>query len=156
MIKTKLISAFPGTGKSHYYRNNSDGKIILDSDSSLFSWARDSLYNKIRNPRFPENYINHIKENLGKADIIFISSHKEVRDALVKENLDFYLIYPERGNKQEYVERYIQRASSAPFIGLLQREWDNWITELEEQNNCTHIELKSNEYITDILTKNVI
>ena len=155
-MKTKLISAFPGTGKSHYYRNKSKDEIILDSDSSLFSWARDSQQNKIRNPQFPSNYIKHIKENLGKSDVIFISSHKEVRDALVKENLDFTLVYPERGNKQEYVERYIQRDSPQPFIDLLKREWDNWITELEEQENCTHIELKSNEYITDILTKYVI
>jgi hypothetical protein len=155
MIKTKLISAFPGTGKSHYYRSKL-ASPILDSDSSDFSWIIDSQYNKVRNPQFPNNYIKHIKENLGKSEIIFISSHKEVRDKLVEENLDFYLVYPERGNKQEYIDRYIQRGSPQSFIDLLEKEWDNWITELEEQENCTHIQLKPNEYITDILNNYVI
>jgi hypothetical protein len=31
---TKVISAFPGCGKSHYFRNLV--KIVLDSDSSTF------------------------------------------------------------------------------------------------------------------------
>jgi hypothetical protein len=33
--QTSVISAFPGCGKSHYFRENKD-KSILDSDSSKF------------------------------------------------------------------------------------------------------------------------
>ena len=35
-----------------------------------------------------------IKENIGKVDYIFVSTHKEVRDALIKNNLYFTLVYP--------------------------------------------------------------
>ena len=63
LIKTKVISAFPGTGKTHLY-NNFQGKI-LDSDSSQF----DKKY-------FPQNYMFHIKGNMDDAEIILVSTHK--------------------------------------------------------------------------------
>lgn len=66
--QTLVISAFPGCGKSHFFRENKD-KEVLDSDSSKFDKTH-----------FPQNYIEHIKSNLGKVDIIMVSSHKEVRD----------------------------------------------------------------------------
>lgn len=37
---TLIVSAFPGCGKSHYFRGNKD-KIVLDSDSSIKSYLRD-------------------------------------------------------------------------------------------------------------------
>ena len=88
-----VICAFPGCGKSVYYSLNSiyeghkNGKKILDSDSSLFSWIYDNDGNKTskRNPEFPGNYIQHIKNNLNSQDIIFVSSHILVRKAL-REN----------------------------------------------------------------------
>ena len=65
-IRTKIISAFPGTGKSYYHNKNKE--TTLDSDSSNFSWIKDENGNNTteRNPKFPQNYIYHIKENIGK------------------------------------------------------------------------------------------
>ena len=37
MKDTKIISAFPACGKTYLFENFKD-KIILDSDSSKFSW----------------------------------------------------------------------------------------------------------------------
>ena len=137
-MKTTLISAFPGTGKTYFF-NNTD-KIVLDSDSSKFD-KKD----------FPQNYINHIKNNIDKADIILISSHKEVRDALVANNLYFTLVYPEKNLKDDYVLRYLNRGSPDVFIFLLKNNWDLWIDELKNQENCNHIVLKRNQYIFDII-----
>lgn len=81
-----VISGFPGIGKSYMYNNMKDLKI-LDSDSSKFSWVKDEegKNTKERNPDFPNNYIKHIKDNMDSSDIILVSSHKVVRDAL-KDN----------------------------------------------------------------------
>ena len=82
--KTMVIAAFPGTGKSFCTKNEGEKfEGILDSDSSNYSWIKDSNGQNTteRNPDFPNNYITHIKENIGKVDIIFVSSHKEVREA---------------------------------------------------------------------------
>lgn len=135
---TKLVSAFPATGKSHYYENTS--LDVLDSDSSKFDKTK-----------FPQNYIEHIKNNLGKVDIIFISSHKPVRDALVNEGLEFTLIYPNIDLKDEYMERYKNRGNSQSFIDLLDTNWNNWIVELSNQEGCEKIELQQGQYISDVL-----
>ena len=137
---TQLCSAFPGTGKSYFYTvfGGIDGKIILDSDSSTFD-KKD----------FPTNYIKHIKANIGKADIIFISSHKEVRDALVKEGLHFNLVYPQPYLKENYIERYIARNNAPAFVKLLEENWSSWIEELTNQLGCSHILLEVDQYISE-------
>ena len=155
-MKTKIISAFPGTGKTYYHKNHPD--TTLDSDSSQFSWLYDEWGYKLlgldgkpmRNPQFPQNYIEHIKSNIGKYEYIFVSSHKEVREALVNSNLHFTLVYPEIGLKQEYIERYKQRGSSEKFIELLSNNWDLWIKELQNQKGCNHVVLKSGQFISNV------
>ena len=132
-----LLSAFTGTGKSYLYKNNKDLKI-LDSDSSKFD-KKD----------FPDNYIKHIKDNIGKADIIMISSHEEVRDALVENGLEFTLAYPDKSLKDEYLERYKERGSDEKFIELLDKNWDNWIDDLDKQKGAKKIKLKKGEYLSD-------
>lgn len=146
--ETIVISGFPGIGKSHFFRimKNSDKKV-LDSDSSLFSWIEKG----VRNPDFPNNYMKHIKENLGKADIILVSSHDIVRDALVKNNIPFTLVYPSREIKEEFINRYKQRGSDENFIKLLDKNWDNFIDGCENQKGCNHVTLKEGEYLSDII-----
>ena len=141
-MQTRIISAFPGTGKSHYTQNNNIKYNCLDSDSSKFSWVLDSDENKIRNPEFPENYISHIKENVGKYDFIFVSTHHEVRKALLKHCIFFYLIYPAEHNKDQYIQRYIDRGSPDAFIKLLDENWDTWIKECEfTEIGCKRIQM---------------
>lgn len=137
-IKSELIAAFPGTGKTHYC--NSDympQNFAIDSDSSRFEKSA-----------FPQNYIEHIKENIGVVCKIFISSHKEVRESLVANNLPFTLVYPQEDLKDEYLKRYKERGSSEAFIALIDKNWSNWLGELREQKGCKHIELKSGEYLS--------
>jgi len=121
---TLLIAAFPGTGKSHLF-NNPGSKMVLDSDSSTFDKSD-----------FPANYITHIKENMGKVDIICISSHKEVREALVDAGLNFLLVYPNISLKDEYMKRYVDRGSPEGFVNLISKNWDAWVSECVEQPNC--------------------
>lgn len=137
--KTLVISAFPGCGKSHFFRNNED-KEVLDSDSSKFD-----------KEHFPKNYIEHIKSNLGKVDIIMVSSHKEVRDALVENEIPFTLVYPSPDIKDEYIQRYIDRGNTGSFVELLYNNWELWLNELEEQVGCEKIKIGENQYLSDVI-----
>ena len=137
--KTLVISAFPGCGKSHFFRNN-ESKEVLDSDSSKFD-----------KEHFPKNYIEHIKSNLGKVDIIMVSSHKEVRDALVENEIPFTLVYPSPDIKDEYIQRYIDRGNTGSFVELLNNNWELWLNELEEQVGCDKIRLEENQYLSDVI-----
>lgn len=119
--KTLVVSAFPGCGKSYLFNNDTDD-IILDSDSSKFD-KKD----------FPSNYIKHIKDNIDYADIILVSSHKDVRTALFDNEIKFILVYPDIKLKEEYLERYKQRGSPEAFIKLISTNWDSWVSDMNNQ-----------------------
>ena len=159
MRTAKVISAFPGCGKSYYYkewsqyspenvwreRNNGEqvfdrygnpvGDKILDSDSSLFSWIYDENGNKtdVRNPDFPNNYIQYIKDHLHTEDIIFVSSHKIVREALEKEGIKYILIYPEIDMKDVWMDRFKKRGNDDKFIKFQEEHWDEFITDMDNE-----------------------
>lgn len=153
MKETLIISGFPGVGKSYFFNNNSN-LIALDSDSSEFSWVKDKDGNntKERNPDFPNNYIKHIKENMGKVDIIFVSSHKVVRDALKENNMFYYLVYPCRCIKEEYLQRYRDRGNNQGFIDFIDKNWEDFIKEIETETFPKLILLRSGQHMKDAVS----
>ena len=150
MKDTKIISAFPACGKTYVFENFND-KVILDSDSSKFSWVMVANQ-KVRNPDFPQNYIRYIKENIGKADYILVSTHENVRRALKDAEIDFYLVYPDRNLKEEWIGRCFLRGNRENFCWLIADNWDNWIDQLE-QDSKRHksIILRHGEHLSNVI-----
>ena len=151
--RTKIISAFPGTGKSHFHKENP--LTTLDSDSSNFSWMAtpDDNGNKVRNQFFPENYIDYIKKNIGKYDYIFVSSHEEVRKTLKDSCIFFYLVYPSLGQIDDYIDRYEKRGDSDSFINLVRNNWETWYHECDNESvGCYKFRmLTDTPHISDII-----
>lgn len=143
----KVLSGFPGIGKT-FYKGNSNLNI-LDSDSSKFSWIKKG----IRNPEFPNNYIEHIKDNMYKVDIVLVSSHKVVRDALVDNNIRFLLVYPDISLKEEYIKRFKNRGNDDPFIKMFEDNWDKFINEMDNQKGCESRKLKSGEFLSTVFKR---
>ncbi len=140
-----IISAFPGTGKTYFAEHT---KLpVMDSDSSKFSWIEEG----VRNPEFPDNYMRHIRKNIGKAKVILVSTHEAVRKALVYEGLKFVLVYPDIRLRAEYLERFKQRGSSDSFIKLLTENWSTFIQELVDQQGCERVLLGPGEFISDFV-----
>lgn len=150
MKDTKIISAFPACGKTYVFENFKD-KVILDSDSSKFSWVIVAGQN-VRHPDFPQNYINHIKENIGKVDYIFVSTHDNVRRALEDAGIDFYLVYPEKSLKEEWIGKCFLRGSGEKFCQLIADNWNNWMEGLEEDSKRhKSMKLRSGEHLSDVI-----
>lgn len=156
-----VISAFPTIGKTYAYESMKDieNLKVLDSDSSKFSWLYDyssftsDLIEKQRNPDFPNNYIEHIKQNMD-ADYLFVSSHENVRKAMEQANIPYILIYPDKDMLPEIVGRCYLRGSSENFINTLIDNWNNWISSCESDTGAiSKITLSHNEYLTDIIEK---
>jgi hypothetical protein len=140
--KPPLVAGFPGTGKSEYIRLGEGSGYMPQG------FATDSDSSKFDKSDFPRNYIEHIKEKISEGYArIFISSHKEVRDALVENGLEFTLVYPKKELKEEYLKRYKERGSPDGFINLISNNWNLWIDELENQKGCKHIQLESGQFI---------
>jgi len=145
-MNTKVISCFPGTGKTYFFENQDKyGIKILDSDSSSYSW----LENGERNPEFPQNYIEHIKENLGKVDLILVSSHWDVRDGLRYNRIDFKIVIPDHIDREIYFERYRNRGSSDAFINSVKANWDRWLAEIKGNHRNVYV-LNSEEYLNEL------
>lgn len=140
-----IISGFPGIGKSELFKIYGESKVS-DSDSSKF--PKDN---------FPANYISHIKDLITNSNkkYILISSHKVVRDALIAENIPFFLVYPNENCKDDYINRYIRRGSPEAFVNLLSNNFNTFVQECKTTNSplTTHIELSEGQYLSDVLTK---
>jgi hypothetical protein len=144
-MKTKVYSAFPGVGKTTYF--NTTDRNVLDSDSSKFD-----------KKNFPANYIEHIERNIQdpKVDKILVSSHKDVRDALLKKGIPFVLVYPNRNIKDEYIQRYKDRGNNDAFVDLLEKNWDNWMDEMDQMEapqgqTLYKVKLGSGQYLADVI-----
>lgn len=141
-MKTRIISAFPGCGKTTAFLHLNKTEIsVLDSDSSKFDKSD-----------FPNNYIEHIKENIGKVDIIFVSSHQTVRDALTLNGIDYALYYPSIERKNEFMMLYSQRGNDERFIKMLSDNFEGFIENIE--NNDKHNKICLNEEGSFILNHN--
>ena len=81
-----------------------------------------------------------------------VSSHDIVRQALVRNKIDYVLVYPAMECKEEFLLRYRKRGSELKFIDLLDRNWENWINECKAQEGCVHIELKPGQYLSDVIS----
>ncbi|AKA61965.1 hypothetical protein Pm5461_100 [Proteus phage vB_PmiM_Pm5461] len=120
-----IVCAFPGTGKSYATEQFLKyGIKVSDSDSSNFDKSE-----------FPQNYIKHLKEMRYKQTLTFASSHKVVREALLKEKVPFYVVVPDISLKDEYLKRYKQRGSNESFIKLISDNFETWINEIIDDGN---------------------
>jgi len=137
MKQTFVISAFPACGKSYCFNNHQEDFTMIDSDSSKFSWVKDSEGNNTteRNPKFPQNYIEHIKENIGKVDVIFVSSHEVVRKALADNGIKTIIVYPNKNLKSEWIRRFIERGNNETFISFISDNWEKFIDDIENEDN---------------------
>jgi hypothetical protein len=143
----RVISAFPGVGKTHFSKNNKFK--IIDSDSSKFSWIATET-GRERNPDFPKNYIEHIKENLDKVDIILVSSHEEVRKALAENEIEYALLYPHEECKEEYLDRFIERSDTSEFIKMMDYKWEDFLESCKKDKHATHLVLQKGQYLSDL------
>ena len=145
----QVISGFPGIGKSWLYNNQDDlGLKVNDSDSSQFSWLEDGV---TRNPDFPNNYIKHIKDQMTKSDVVLVSSHDVVRDALKDAGIKFITVFPHVDDKEEYIKRFIERGSKETFVKLIEANWNNWLANINNNDDGLHVELNLGEYLSGFI-----
>lgn len=135
-MRTIIISAFPGMGKSYAVEHLPQYKM-LDLESSNYSWIKTND-GKVRNPLFAQNYIDHLKQlkDQGLYQVVFVSSHKIVRQALQHHKIYYYLVYPDISLKDQYIRRYRERGNEQEFVELLEQKWEQWINQIQhDQDN---------------------
>lgn len=149
-MKTQIIAAFPGTGKS-YFAAETSIDTVTDLDTNDYTQGYDEN-DKVISTEFPDNYLTAIKQAIGQTNYLFVGCQPDVLNMLHEENIFPVLIYPQRQLKDEYMRRFQERGSSHEFSNLVYDNWDKFINYLEAQNS-ERIVLKSGQYISDVIGK---
>jgi hypothetical protein len=145
---TFIIAGFHGIGKtvmSDIYKNT-DFKV-LDCDSRKFEKKID----------FPNNYISYIKKQMGKFDIILVSSHLSVRESLNELYPDFISVIPRKDRKEDIIINYKFRKANNDFIKSLETNWNSWLNEIRKSKLGNGlIELNSRDFLSNVVKPHTI
>lgn len=136
---TVIISGFPGVGKSFLGKGNDDS---IDLDSSRYvgedKWQR---------------YKERIKDTIGVYKYVFVSSHQETRNILDELGFKYYVVYPDKNLKEEYIRRYKERGDKEEFVNLMDNNFDYFIDSIENNSpNGVKIKLiKNSDYLRTVI-----
>lgn len=102
------------------------------------------------NPMFIQDYFRHLTE-LEYIDGIMIltSTHEAVLEELKNRDMDYYVIIPEEGLINEYINRYKARGSTQEFIDLVSSNWHAWLQDIKSKHK--YFELRSQQTLTDFM-----
>lgn len=154
-----IYSVFPGLGKSYTARVTMAGKAI-DAESSKFQWLDYDHHNeeknkgklKNKNPEWPENYIEFIKEQNTKDQIVLISAQPEILNKLGQQGIPFKTITPDVSTKNQIMERYEIRGNNKHFINMMSSNFEKFITSMDTNAYASdHLKLKENHRLADLL-----
>ena len=150
-----FIYAFTATGKSTVAKKYNN---VIDMESTLYKYLSgfkedEALKSTAReiNKEWPDNYFKMLLKVKDKYDYILISD--EICDNFLKENnLEYWWVYPKKELKEEYMERCKKRGNNNEFISWYSKLWNEWIDKCKNDKNASrHIELKSNQFLEDVL-----
>lgn len=102
----------------------------------------------VPNTDFPQNYIECIKENIGKYDVIFVSSYLKVRQAMQDAGIVYCTVYPNEDMLNEWIGRMYMRGDSMLYIERIIYNWSAYVRNIESEPHGKHVfRLINNEYI---------
>lgn len=158
-MRTLIISAFPGCGKTYLTEHQKNlGYYIADIDSYKFK----------RGAHWEKKYVDYIVNNIGKYDFILISQQDEVLSELQRRNIPFITVAPNNSTlisikerqliKQQWFGRFILRnnfhiINLKEWLEKLYKNYDAWTTpqHFKQYRPIKHFALKQDEYIYDII-----
>ena len=156
-----IISGFAGIGKTTI---DEKWPNIIDLESSDYKWnyeniktefmnkeKRKGIANRSPNPSWPKNYIKKIIEKAKEYDIVLISQDLEARECLKENGYSYYVCFPTKECKQQFIERYKNRGNNNKFISLINENFERWIDALMAEDN--KLIMKPGEYLEDTLIR---
>ena len=102
--KFKTIKRLPNEEEIEKEHQRWESSLHLMSVEGHLNQFKQQII-KVDNPDFPDNFIQYIKENIGKVDVIFVDSDIRIRQWLDKAKIKFITIYPLNNCLPEWVGR---------------------------------------------------
>ncbi len=159
-MTAKVISVFAGLGKSTV---GTKYKNVCDLQSSVYRYIniQNLDYEKVKcnsscipNPDWPKNYLLAIQKAMKEYDVVLVPSNLDVRNLLVKNNIDFLFVLPSHNSftREKLIREYEQRGNSEEFIAEVMDYFDSWSRNQEDYEYPIEI-LKPDEYLEDLLLR---
>ncbi len=152
-LKTLIVSAFPGCGKSYMAQNSiNHGYSFCDKDNGYLD--SEEQY---------RSYVNEIMNLIGKFDFILINQYPEVLNLLHSFSIPYIIVAPNNLSylssntknliKQQWFGRFYLRKDSFEWINLLYKNYDRWTSlyHLKSMKPKKIILLNGNEYLSNIV-----
>ena len=128
-----------------------DAEGHLMSGESHINHIKNDLITVI-NPEYPNNYIRHIKDNLGVADIILVPSYLPIRQAMDDARITYVTVYPNTLCMNEYIGRMVSRGDKESAIQFQYDYWHKFLYNISsEPHGKEIIWLKQNQYLSDVI-----
>lgn len=127
-----IIVGYQCIGKSTLAKN-SDNCIDLESSNFFVDGKRDENWYKV--------YVNIAKHLSDQKNIVFISSHKIVREYLNEQNIEFLVVCPSLELKEEWLkklkDRYDETGKDKDYRAWKNAEvgYDEQIKDLMQEHN---------------------
>lgn len=146
-----VICGFPGTGKRHATKNLQEICKIVNIDDNEFKWVSNVLNDF--GLKYPRTLVTQIRQLIETHDFILLSSDRSIRDILNAYNIEYHLVYPDIGLRNEYIGRaYIDDYSNS-YIDWLCDNWSALIKNCIDDPSDKKYVLPRNEYIGNYLLK---
>ena len=159
-----IIAAFAGTGKTalarlypqkvvdfvampYKYYLTENGAQLSQSEAE----AGKANFNNVIREDWPYNYVAAIKKSMVDGKILLIPSAYDVLVQLKKENIPYYLCYPQRDAKEIYKTRYINRGNTEDFLYIFIDGWDRFMDVLEGDRYGRHIVMQPHQFLSDVI-----
>lgn len=140
--KGTIVCGFFGIGKSSVTQYRPDIKFY-DLDSKFFQ----------KQPGWEKLYVDCALALTNNYDIVCIKSSDKVMRLLNYLNQKYYLVYPNRYAKRDFMERAVKNRYSREWIENFFSQWEKYIDEVEDEDCANKIVLQSGEYLSDIVDK---
>ena len=143
-IKRKgvIVCGFFGVGKSSVTKYRPDVKFI-DLDAKFF----------VKQPGWEKMYVECALALTNEYDIVCLKSSDKVMNLLDRLGKKYYLVYPNRYAKRDFMERAIKNTYSREWIENFFSRWESYLDEIDQQENANKIVLQSGEYLSDIVDR---
>lgn len=151
-----IYSGFAGVGKTYAAETHPD---IVDLESSQYQWvnaktktieANKSQYSA-KNPAWPGNYVDDIVKTAKSGKHVLISAQPELLEVLAKNDIPFITVTPDVGDKEAYIQRYIDRGNPKKFIDMMTNHFEEYIDDMDKNFDAiAHIKLHRFAFISSI------
>ena len=148
----KTIKRFPNEEEIEEERKRWDSSLHLMSVEGHLNQFKQLIIS-VDNPDFPDNFIQYIKENIGKVDVIFVDSDIRIRQWLNEAKIKFVTVYPYSWNSclQEWIGRMYLQDYPDIIIRNKINGWDHEMYPVKVPYGDTLFRLSHGKYIDEKL-----